>query len=325
MSDSVEKKDVVGMECSVIIPVYCAELTLEELIIQLEQVLPELFSNFEVILVNDGSPDESWKVISGLVEKYSWIKAIHLMRNYGQHNALLCGIRAAQYPIIVTIDDDLQHPPQEIGKIVKRLAEGYEVVYGTPQHEKHSLWRTLASQITKLTLQATMGADTARQVSAFRAFRSSIRESFSNYNNSYVSIDVLLTWGASRFSSVPVRHNPRLAGQSHYTFRKLTKHAMDMITGFSIIPLQIASMAGFAFAVFGIIVLIYVVGRYLIQGGSVPGFPFLASIIAIFSGVQLFALGIIGEYLARMHFRLMDRPAYIVGETLSNHGNQNGK
>ena len=313
------------MDCSVIVPVYYGESTIEELIRQLEQVLPNLTSNFEVILVNDGSQDGSWEVMSGLARKHNWIRAINLMRNYGQHNALLCGIRAAQYPIIVTIDDDLQHPPQEIGKLLQKLEEGYEVVYGTPQHEKHSLWRTLASQITKLTLQSTMGAETARQVSAFRAFRTSIRESFSNYNNSYVSIDVLLTWGASRFSSVLVRHNPRLAGQSHYTFRKLTRHALDMITGFSVIPLQIASMAGFGFALFGIIVLIYVVGRYIIQGGSVPGFPFLASIIAIFSGVQLFALGIIGEYLARMHFRLMDRPAYIVGETLSSAINQDSK
>ena len=302
------------MDCSIVIPVYFGELTLEELIQQLEQVLPKLFSKYEVILVNDGSRDRSWEVICNLATQHTWIKAYNLMRNYGQHNALLCGIRAAQYPVIVTLDDDLQHPPQEIGKLIAKLEQGYDVVYGTPQQEKHSLWRQLASQITKLTLQSTMGAETARQVSAFRAFRSGVRESFANYTNSYVSIDVLLTWGASRFTAVPVRHNPRLAGQSHYTFRKLTVHALNMITGFSIIPLQIASMAGFSFALFGVVVLIYVVGRYLIQGGSVPGFPFLASTIAIFSGVQLFALGIIGEYLARMHFRLLDRPPYVVSE-----------
>jgi undecaprenyl-phosphate 4-deoxy-4-formamido-L-arabinose transferase len=303
------------MDCSIVIPIYCSELTLEELIHQLDQVLPTLFSDYEVILVNDGSDDRSWEIISSLAKKHSWIRALNLMRNYGQHNALLCGVRAAQYPLIVTIDDDLQHPPHEIRKLIEKLQEGYDVVYGTPQQERHGLWRDLASQITKLVLQSTMGAETARQVSAFRAFRTSIRESFANYNNSYVSIDVLLTWGASRFTAVPVHHNPRLAGQSHYGFRKLTVHALNMITGFSIIPLQIASMTGFTFALFGVIVLIYVIGRYLIQGGSVPGFPFLASTIAIFSGVQLFALGIIGEYLARMHFRLMDRPPYVVSET----------
>jgi len=309
-------KDGKSMDCSVVIPVYFGELTLEELINQLEQVLPSLFENYEIILVNDGSRDASWEIISNLTINQPYIKAFNLMRNYGQHNALLCGIRAAQYPITVTMDDDLQHPPQEIEKLIVRLKEGYEVVYGTPLQEKHTVWRNLASQITKLALQSTMGAETARHVSAFRAFYTSIRDSFANYNNSYVSIDVLLTWGASRFSTVSVRHDLRLAGQSNYTFRKLIVHAMNMITGFSIIPLQIASWAGFSFAIFGLIVLLYVVGRYLIQGGSVPGFPFLASTIAIFSGVQLFALGIIGEYLARMHFRLLDRPPYVVSEVM---------
>ncbi len=305
-----------SMDCSVVIPVYFGESTLEELVNQLEQVLPTLFSNYEIILVNDGSCDASWEIISNLVKSHSRIRAFNLMRNYGQHNALLCGIRAAQYPITVTMDDDLQHPPQEIGKLIVRLKEGYEVVYGTPLQEKHTIWRNLASQVTKLALQSTMGVETARHVSAFRVFYTSIRDSFVNYNNSYVSIDVLLTWGASRFSAVSVRQDLRLSGQSNYTFRKLIVHAMNMITGFSILPLQIASWAGFTFAIFGLIVLLYVVGRYLIQGGSVPGFPFLASTIAIFSGAQLFALGIIGEYLARMHFRLLDRPPYVVREVM---------
>ncbi len=133
-----------------------------------------------------------------------------------------------------------------------------------------------------------------------------------------MNIDVLLTWGTDRFTSVPVRHDPRFAGESHYTFRKLMVHAINMMTGFSVLPLQIASWMGFAFALFGGLVLIYVIGRYLIQGGSVPGFPFLASTIAIFSGVQLFALGIIGEYLSRMHFRLMDRPSYLIRNEMNN-------
>ncbi len=162
-----------------------------------------------------------------------------------------------------------------------------------------------------------MGAEIARQVSAFRAFRTVLREAFDAYRGPFVSIDVLLTWGTTRFASVPVRMAPRHSGHSGYTFRKLVAHAVNMMTGFSVLPLQLASLVGFAFTLFGLLVLFYVVGRYLIQGASVAGFPFLASIIAIFSGVQLFSLGVIGEYLARMHYRVMDRPPYSVRNTTS--------
>jgi undecaprenyl-phosphate 4-deoxy-4-formamido-L-arabinose transferase len=195
------------------------------------------------------------------------------------------------------------------------LSEGYDVIYGTPINEQHELWRSVASQVTKLALQSSMGTESARGSGPFRLFRTQLRDAFADYRSPYVSIDVLLTWGTKRFTSVPVRHDPRIIGKSHYTFRKLITHALNMMTGFSILPLQLASLVGFLFTVFGLIVLFYVIGRYLVQGGVVPGFAFLASIIAIFSGAQLFALGIIGEYLARMHFRMMDRPTYAVQST----------
>jgi undecaprenyl-phosphate 4-deoxy-4-formamido-L-arabinose transferase len=247
-----------------------------------------------------------------------------LSRNFGQHNALLCGIRAAQGEAVVTIDDDLQHPPEEIPKLVDKLNEGYDVVYGTPQFQQHGLWRNLASRLTKLALQGVMGAETARHVSAFRAFYAQIRDAFVNYKSPFVSIDVLLTWGTKRFAAVPIRHDPRYSGKSNYTFRKLVVQALNMMTGFSTLPLQIASLVGFIFTVFGFGVFVYVIGRYLVMGYSVPGFPFLASIIAIFSGVQLFTLGIIGEYLARMHFRSMERPPYVVKSTSEPNGRNAG-
>lgn len=299
---------------SIVVPVYNSQESLPALVERLAEELPNLHRRYELILVNDGSRDQSWETIDRLSREFAWVRGLNLMRNYGQHNALLCGIRAARGEILVTMDDDLQHPPEEIGKLLDKLEEGYDVVYGTPQHEQHGLWRDLASQATKLALQSTMGAETARHVSPFRAVRTRVREAFNTYRNPFVSIDVLLTWGTNRFSAVPVAHAQRISGTSNYTFRKLVVHATNMITGFSVLPLQLASLSGFAFALFGALVLVYVVGRYLIQGGSVPGFPFLASTIAIFSGVQLFALGIIGEYLARMHFRLMDRPSYVVRE-----------
>jgi len=302
---------------SVVVPVYNSEQSLLGLISVLAETLPTLAERYEVLLVNDGSRDRSWATIEALAREHLWVRGFDLMRNYGQHNALLCGIRAARYDLIATVDDDLQHPPAELRRLLDKLNEGYDVVYGTPQKQQHGFWRDLASEMTKLALQSSMGVDVARHVSAFRLFRTPLREGFVNYRGSFISIDVLLTWSTTRFAALPVRHDERKFGASNYNFRKLVTHALNMITGFSVLPLQLASLIGFAFTLFGIVVFVYVVGRYLIQGGVVPGFPFLASIIAVFSGAQLFALGIMGEYLARMHFRLMDRPTYLVRSEVS--------
>jgi len=303
-------------QVSVVIPVYLSESILPELVRRLECVLAANADEFELILVNDGSPDGSWNVICDLARQHSWICAINLMRNYGQHNALLCGIRAARYSVIITMDDDLQHPPEEIPMLLAKLATGYDVVYGSPQQQQHGLGRDFASWITKQALQNVMGAEIARHVSAFRAFRREVTRAFAHYTGAFVSIDVLLTWGTNRFSLIRVQHEQRKAGVSGYTIRKLVTHAMNMMTGFSSVPLQFASIVGFLFTLFGVGVLTFVIGRYLLFGGSVPGFPFLASIIALFSGAQLFALGIIGEYLARMHFSMMERPSYVARENL---------
>ncbi len=300
------------MNLTVVIPVYNSEQLLPDLVERLRPVLAAAAGEYELILVNDGSRDRSWDAIRELAAENGWVRGINLMRNYGQHNALLCGIRAARHQVIITMDDDLQHPPEEIPKLIDRLDADCDVAYGTPSREQHGIWRNVASKLTKLALQSAMGVETAREASAFRVFRTEVREAFSNYDSPYVSVDVLLTWGTTRFAAVPVRHDPRPAGASNYTFRKLVAHALNMMTGFSSLPLQLASLMGFLFALFGLAVLIWVVGRYLIEGGSVPGFPFLASIIAIFSGAQLLALGIIGEYLARMHFRTMGRPSSVI-------------
>ncbi len=297
---------------SVVIPVYNSATILPRLVERLEPVLRARGAPFELVLVNDGSRDASGEVIAELCRTRPWVRGIELMRNYGQHNALLCGIRAARHATIVTMDDDLQHPPEAIPLLLDELDRGADVVYGAPRKERHGVLRNLASQVTKLALAQTMGAPIARHVSAFRAFRTELRDAFATYDGYFVSIDVLLTWGTTRFAAIPVDHAPRQDGVSNYTVRKLVTHAMNMMTGFSTFPLQIASLVGFGFTLFGLAVLAYVIGRYLIQGSSVPGFPFLASVIAIFSGAQLFALGIIGEYLARVHFRTMNRPPYAI-------------
>ncbi len=297
---------------SIVIPVYNSEKSLPILFGRLSVQLPKVAADWEVLLVNDGSRDRSWKVIQESLAKYPWLRGVDLMRNYGQHNALLCGIRCAKHDVIVTMDDDLQNPPEEIENLLAKLQEGFDAVYGYPRQESHGMFRNLASQITKRVLQAGMGVEVASRVSSFRAFRTEVRQGFESYRGAFVSIDVLLSWSTTRFAAIPVSNPPRELGESNYTLRKLIAHALNMVTGFSVVPLQIASILGFAFALFGFGTLAYVLLRYMIDGGSMPGFPFLASVISIFSGVQLFSLGILGEYLARIHFRTMDRPCYAI-------------
>jgi len=298
---------------SIVVPVYRSRETLRELHRRLGAALAG--HELEMVFVDDGSSDGCWDLIEELSRADARVRGVRLSRNYGQHNALLCGIRAARHELVVTIDDDLQNPPEEIPRLIGRLREGFDVVYGAPERPQHGVLRGAAASITKLVLAGAIGSSTARHVSAFRAFRTYVRDAFRDYAAPFVSVDVLLTWGTTRFSYVTVGHHPRSAGASNYTLGKLVTHALTMVTGFTTLPLQLASVLGFGFALFGFAVLAYVIAAYFIHGGSVPGFPFLASVIAIFAGVQLFALGIIGEYLARMHQRSMSRPPYLVRET----------
>ena len=309
----------IGEGISVVIPVYRSGTGLHELHQRLTSCLDETGRAFELIFVEDCGGDDSWSIIGELSIADKRVRGIRLRRNYGQHNAVLCGIRNARYDTTVTMDDDLQHPPEVLPRLLDTLDDGFDVVYGTPETEQHGLFRNLASQVTKLALQRSIGASTARSVSAYRVFRTELREAFAEYRSPSVNIDVLLTWGTSAFGAVAVRHEPRRYGESGYTLRKLVRHTLNMMTGFSEIPLHIASVIGFGFALFGALILVYVLLRWLIDGSAVPGFAFLASIISIFSGAQLLALGVIGEYLARMHFRAMERPVYMVGETVGEH------
>ena len=297
------------MNISVVIPVYNGQHTIGELVERLGQVLPGISDSYETVLICDGSPDDSWKVIEQLSARFRWVRGIELMRNYGQHNALLCGVRAARYEVIVTLDDDLQHPPEEIPLLLEKLAEGYDVVFGIPKKLPHSWWRNMTSIVTKNVVGYVMGQNAIRDISSYRAFRTHIREAFQDYRGPDVLLDVLLSWGTNRFGTVPVEESPRTVGVSNYNLSRLVKMALTLLTGYTTVPLRFASILGFVFTFFGLIVLVYVLVTYFTLG-SIPGFSFLASTIIIFSGVQLFALGIIGEYLARIFDRSHGRPTY---------------
>jgi undecaprenyl-phosphate 4-deoxy-4-formamido-L-arabinose transferase len=297
------------MNLSIVIPVYRGEALVEPLVERLKKSLPEFSKNYEVILVNDGSPDGSWGVIEKLSQKYQWVRGIRLMRNYGQHNATLCGVRLARYDVTITMDQDLQHPPEAIPALLVELEKGFDVVYGSPRKLPQGFIRNLLTTAIKRILASIMGVYSVKNISAFRAFRTHLRSAFENFQSPTMIIDVLLSWGTTRFSSVPVDISE--ARSSNYNFAALIRAALLILTSYSTRPLRFASWIGFMMTLFGLGVFIYVMVIYFTLG-SLPGFPFLASIIALFSGAQLFTLGIFGEYLARIFDRSMDRPAYII-------------
>lgn len=304
---------VPGVAISVVVPVYRTSDGLRELVARVHSSLG--VRPHEVILVDDGSPPASWKVIRDLADCDERVVGLRLGRNAGQHSALLAGVRAARYPITVTIDDDLQNPPEEICKLLGALTSDTDVVYGTPADVAQRRWRSASSVLTRSLLASSLGADNAANMTSFRAFRTSLRDGFDGDLGPAVSLDALLSWSTSRFSSVTVEHHHRAEGTSNYSFRKLVRFAFDSATGYSAVPLQAAMLLGLLTAGFGVCVLAWVVGRLVLTGDSVPGFPFLASIVTIFSGAQLLALGVIGEYLARMHFRVMRKPTYVIAES----------
>jgi undecaprenyl-phosphate 4-deoxy-4-formamido-L-arabinose transferase len=305
-----------GLECTVVVPVYNSQATLPTLIDRLGAVLPGVADRFEVVLVDDGSHDGSWEAIGLAARKYPWVRGITLMRNYGQHHALLAGIRAARFAVTVTMDDDLQHPPEEIPRLLARLDRTTDLVYGVPIDRQDGLSRSLSSRLTKLWLHRVLGVAIASRASAFRAFRTVLREGFAHYDGPAVAIDALLAWTTTRTASVAVRHDPRAHGRSQYTWLKLVRLAVDLTTTFRTWPLRLASLVGFVVMLLGLAAFAFVLGSFLATGRPLSIFRFLASVLAIFSGAQLFTLGILGEYVARIHHRVLREPAYVVRERI---------
>jgi undecaprenyl-phosphate 4-deoxy-4-formamido-L-arabinose transferase len=297
---------------SIVVPTYKSPTTLTELVERTELLG---LSAFEIIIVDDGNNDATWEQIELLSQTKKSVVGLRLGRNFGQHSALLAGVRKAKYSQIVTIDDDLQNPPEEIPKLLASLVNGVDVVYGVSTQVRQNVWRRFTSRTAKAIFAKVLGFESAISISSFRAFRTQLREGFAGELGPHVSLDALLTWSTSRFSTLEVEHHARRVGKSNYSFTKLVRFMLDTATSYSTRPLRLATTLGFITTLFGLLLLVWVVGNAIFVGDSVPGFPFLAASIAVFSGVQLVVLGILGEYLGKIHFRAMNKPTFSVSET----------
>ncbi len=305
------------MRLSIVIPCYRSEDSIPELADRLVSSLGALVADktlrdYEVIFVVDGSPDGAAEVARGIATSSRKVQVIELIRNFGQHNALVAGIRAASFETIVTMDDDLQHPPEEIHKLVQKLQDsGSDLVYAQPEIEEHGILRSAASRFVKASL-ALAGVPNASYVGAFRAFRTELRDGFANVADPQVNLDVLLSWVTTRVGSVTVRMDRRATGRSTYNLRALVRHTLNMVTGYGVVPLKLATWLGFACGILGLVLLAVVLIQFFVGVTTVPGFTTTIAVISLFAGAQMITIGIIGEYLGRQHFRSMQRPMYVI-------------
>ena len=302
---------------SIVIPVYGSEKTIAPLYKELKSLFQNELSDteYEIIIVNDCSPDNVAAVLEQIALNDPCVRVYTFVRNFGQHNATLYGIRQANYSITITMDDDGQHNPADIPRLVNTLRKSRErIVYAYPQEENRGLFRSWASRFIKLCMNHLLGVRGATSIASFRCFDTCLRDMFADYTGSDVFVDALLSWGSSSIF-IPTQLRNRKEGKSGYTLKKLIAHAMNLITSFSVIPLRFACLCGLLLTFLGFVLLMIVGIRFLFIGREVPGFFLIFSSIVIFSGIQLLTLGIFGEYIGRIYMRQLHRPQYVLLQT----------
>jgi len=301
---------------SLVIPVYGSEKVLPELVARLQDTLDQvahLRANYEVIFVCDRSPDRSWQVIEALAADKPWVRGILLRMNAGQHNALMAGFQHARGDVVVTMDDDLQHAPSDIPLLLEELARGNDLVYARFKNRQHAKWKILGSRVNDVVAGYLMQKPHGMYLSPFRAIRRNIVADVLRYQGPYVYVDGLLLSVTRNIGSVDVAHHERYAGDSGYSLRKSLSLWLKMATSFSIVPLRITSFVGIAFAGLGFLLAILLIIQKLTIDRMPIGWSSLIVTILIVGGVQLIALGMLGEYLGRVLLTLNSRPQYVIG------------
>jgi len=300
---------------SVIVPVFNEEENLKPLYARLTKVMKGLQEPYEIIFVDDGSTDSSFQILKSLHERDNNIKVIRFTRNFGQHPAIMAGFDSARGEIIITLDADLQNPPEEIPKLLEKLDEGYEVIFGVFQKRKHSTFRRAASAFAKWVLAKVLPMETTN-LSGFRALRSSAVDQLKLLGEKSKFLDGLLCWMGFRVGTVEVEHHERHLGKTKYSLFKLISLWFDMVVALTDLPLKIATFGGSLLGIIGFMLALFYLIRYFLYGFSVPGFATIVILITVFSGVQLLCLGILGEYIGRMNKEVKNKPEYIVHDKL---------
>ncbi len=303
-------------DLSVVIPCFKSPQTLRKVVCDIEEALQDF--TFEIVLVLDGPMTETKMAAQDLLVEYSNLKIVELSKNFGQHPAIFAGIKESKYNFIVTLDDDGQHIPSEIPKLISALDDDTDIVYGIPITEEHGYLRNATSRVFKHFIFRTLGIKHAKEISAFRLFRVSLLDEIVLERLSVGVLDVAIQWNCGGVKAVPVKMLKRSEGNSNYTIRSLVKFAINMVLNYSIRPLKIALYVGFVTFLVSLGLSVFYLSLYLKGESRVAGFTTLAILISGLTSIQLVTLGILGEYVGNIHQRTIGKPLFAI-RSVKNH------
>lgn len=303
---------------SFVIPCYRSEKTLPHVVAEIEDTMGKMDKyEYEIILVNDSSPDNTFGVIRKLCEERKNIKGINFARNFGQHAALMAGLRHSQGDYVVCLDDDGQTPADEAGALLHKLEEGYDAVYARYEHKHHSAFRNLGSRINEMMTRIMLEKPADLYVSSYFAVQRFVAEDMIRYENSYPYVIGLVLRATKNITNVVVHHRDREEGSSGYTLKKLLGLWFNGFTAFSVKPLRIATAVGGTFACLGFLYGLYTIIKRLVNPAVPMGFSSMMSAVVFFGGMIMLMLGLIGEYIGRIYISLNNSPQYVIRERIN--------
>lgn len=306
------------MDISFVIPCYRSEKTISAVVEEIRNKMKELSKySYEVILVNDCSPDNTFETIKSIAKEFDNVIAIDLAKNFGQHSAIMAGFSKVSGNIIVCLDDDGQTPANEVDKLLVKIEEGYDVVYAEYGNKQHSAFRNWGSNLNKKMTEILLGKPKELFISSYFAATRMIVEEIKRYNNPYPYLAGLVLRTTKSVCNVSVTHRQRMEGESGYSLRKLIGLWVNGFTAFSVLPLRMATYSGMLVALIGFIFAIWTVIHKIISPEVAVGWSSTFSVILVIGGMILFVLGMIGEYIGRIYISLNNSPQYVIREIVS--------
>jgi undecaprenyl-phosphate 4-deoxy-4-formamido-L-arabinose transferase len=306
-----------AIDVSLVVPVFRSAEILPHLVEKVREAMSAMDGrpSFELILVNDVSPDHSWQVIKQLAEQHDFVIGICLAKNVGQHNATMAGLRHVRGEVIVIMDDDLQHPPTALSMLIGAIRSGHDVCYTRYENRQHALWKIVGSWFNDRVATVLLKKPKGLYLSSFKALHKRVAHAVVQYDGPYAYVDGLILDITQHITSVTIEHQQRFAGSGNYNLRRSLSLWLKMATSFSVFPLRMATLLGLSMTALSVLATAVIVVRKLLHPELPAGWASLIATILLVGGLQTFCLGIVGEYLGRAYLKINRKPQFVVRET----------